>query len=100
MNHLTTLNPVALEQLNECSQLRILESFFDTAPNDPPTFKKLWFKPNKAQLAEFGNSQVLLEAPFSKQGKKTRSWKTRHYILTPEYFAYKEVLSNIFRHLE
>lgn len=91
MNHLTTLNPVALEQLNEWSQLRVLESFFDSLPSDPPSLRKLWFKPNKTQLNDFAKSIVLLEASLVKQGKKTRVWKSRHYILTSEFLAYKEV---------
>jgi len=90
MNHLTTLNPIALEQLQEPSELRNLESFFNNAPSDPLSQKKLWIKPTASHLEEI-SSQILMEASFQKQGKRTKIWKSRYYILTNEFLAYKEV---------
>lgn len=90
MSYLTTLNPIALEQLNEFSQLRNLESFFDSNPDDPLA-KRLWIKPEKHHLESLTPDKIILVASFQKKGKKTKIWKTRHYILTSQFLAYKEV---------
>ena len=92
MNNLTTLNPLALEQLQESSELRNLESFFNNALTDPPVKRKLWSKPEKIHIEKAtSEEEILLEGSFQKQGKRTKIWKTRFYVLTTQFLAYKEV---------
>lgn len=91
MNQLPTLNPQALEQLKRSSQLRRMESFFDHDTGDPKPDKQLWMIPNKNQSSDM-KVKVIMDAPMEKQGRKTHSWKVRHYVLTDDFLAYKEVM--------
>lgn len=90
MDQLTTLNPQALEQLKESSQLQQLESFFDNDASDSRSDRQLWITPPKNFYNDLRN-KVILEAPMEKQGRTTHTWKMRYYILTEGFLAYKEV---------
>ena len=50
---LTTLNPQALEQLKESSQLKLLESFFDHNQTDPRHARRLWNIPDQIKKKDF-----------------------------------------------
>lgn len=93
MDPLTTLNPKALEQLKDSSQILALELFFDYDEREPKYKKSLWIKPNKAHLINLKDNTIF-EAAMEKKGRKTSAWKERHYILTHEFLAYKEVYFN------
>lgn len=90
MNPLTTLNPQFLEQMKDSSQLSALEFFFDNDVEDERSEKKLWKKPQRADLEELKNN-VIFEATMEKKGKTFGSWKTRHFLLTKKFLAYKKV---------
>lgn len=90
MNQLTTLNPQALELLKGSFQLIQLESFFDVDPSEPKMLKKLWTKPKDEQIASL-SEKILLENTMEKREKRTNRWISRHYILTSDFLAYKEV---------
>ncbi len=89
-DQLTTLNPQALEQLKESSQLRLLESFFDHTATDPKGSRRLWNSPDQMKNKDFLDN-ILVEGVMEKQGRKLHSWISRHYMLYNGYLAYKEV---------
>lgn len=87
---LTTLNPQALEQLKESSQLKLLESFFDHNATDPKSSRRLWNNVDQIKNKDFLDN-ILVEGSMEKQGRKLHSWTSRHYMLYNGYLAYKEV---------
>jgi hypothetical protein len=87
---LTTLNPQALEQIKESSQLRLLESFFDHNATDSKRLRSLWNTLDQIKNRDFLDN-ILVEGLMEKQGRKLHSWHTRHYILYEGFLAYKEV---------
>jgi len=87
---LTISNPQGLETINENSKSKQLESFFDYKSSDPKNLRKLWTAADQNHENEIKRN-ILVEGFMEKQGRKTHSWKTRYYILTDEFLAYKEV---------
>lgn len=63
---------------------------FETLQNT----KNLWIKPDRTLTAKI-NANKQFEASLQKLGRRSKSWITRHYIISGEYLAYKNV---IFRH--
>ena len=90
MDQITTQNPQTLELLKGTFQLLQLETFFDSDTSDPAFLKNLWVKPKKCHTTGL-NENILTEGPMEKQGRRTNQWKTRYYILTSNFLAYKEV---------
>ena len=92
MNKVIILNPVELDGHQESLSSQKFKSFFDSSANDPKGQRKLWVKPSKSDLEAFKNNEIIAESYFKKQGKRTKAWKNRFYILTADFLTYKQVI--------
>ena len=90
MNQITTQNPQTLELLKGSFQLLQLETFFNSDPSDSNLLKSLWIRPKRSHLDSL-DEKILFEGVMEKKGRRTSQWKSRYYILTDEFLAYKEV---------